>query len=120
MSDSLPIHPVTGLRAVGIVGGRPVFPILGADQRGDEQTATRLAEIDERLPAVRSELLTFAELGDLDDEQAQRFDALETELDELESEREPLARRAATLARVRDAQRTGRGVERVGGGAPNV
>lgn len=29
MSLSLPIHPRTGLRAVGIVGGRPVWPILG-------------------------------------------------------------------------------------------
>lgn len=26
---TLPIHPRTGLRAVGIVGGRPVWPILG-------------------------------------------------------------------------------------------
>lgn len=25
----LPVHPLTGLRAVGIVGGRPVWPILG-------------------------------------------------------------------------------------------
>jgi len=29
MSEVLPTHPRTGLRAVGIVGGRPVWPILG-------------------------------------------------------------------------------------------
>lgn len=28
---SLPVHPRTGLTAVGIVGGRPVWPILGAE-----------------------------------------------------------------------------------------
>jgi hypothetical protein len=30
LDDALPIHPRTGLRAVGIVSGRPVWPILGA------------------------------------------------------------------------------------------
>jgi hypothetical protein len=37
---SLPIHPRTGLRAVGIVRGRPVWPILGGDGTGDAGSAT--------------------------------------------------------------------------------
>lgn len=35
MPETLPLHPYTGLRAVGIVGGRPVWPILGGDGNGD-------------------------------------------------------------------------------------
>jgi hypothetical protein len=31
MPESLPVHPRTGLQAVGIVGGRPVWPVLGAE-----------------------------------------------------------------------------------------
>ncbi|WP_409186716.1 hypothetical protein F9C11_21745 [Amycolatopsis sp. VS8301801F10] len=31
VNTDLPVHPRTGLRAVGIVGGRPVWPIFGAE-----------------------------------------------------------------------------------------
>ena len=38
MSDTiLPVHPRTGLRAVGIVGGRPVWPIMGGAENDDDQ-----------------------------------------------------------------------------------
>jgi HK97 family phage major capsid protein len=78
----------------------------------------RLEEIDQRLEAIRAELLTLAE-GDLDEEQAARFDALETEHGELETERAPLARRAAMVDRVRSTARqaaeSSRGVERGSG-----
>jgi HK97 family phage major capsid protein len=113
--EVLPVHPFTGLRAVGIVAGRPVFPILGGDENAGADASTRLAEIDERLPAIRSELLTFAE-GDLDDAATARFDALETEYTALEAEREPLARRSALIERVREQARAGRGLEHVGNG----
>ena len=33
---TLPIHPRTGLRAVGVVNGRPVWPILGGSGEGGE------------------------------------------------------------------------------------
>jgi hypothetical protein len=33
--STLPIHPLTGLRAVGIVGGRPVWPIRGGSGEGE-------------------------------------------------------------------------------------
>lgn len=38
MHTALPIHPRTGLRAVGIVAGRPVWPILGGS--GDPAPGT--------------------------------------------------------------------------------
>ncbi len=38
MSIVLPTHPVTGLRALGIVGDKPVWPILGGDGTGDGDT----------------------------------------------------------------------------------
>ncbi|WP_017585487.1 phage major capsid protein [Nocardiopsis ganjiahuensis] len=66
----------------------------------------RLQEIDERLPEIRSELLQLAE-GNLDEEQATRFEALETEHGELETERVPLAERAAFIERIRGAQTAG-------------
>lgn len=33
----LPIHPSTGLTAVGIVNGRPVWPILGGSEEAEQQ-----------------------------------------------------------------------------------
>src|SRR5215211_6920708 len=49
MHLALPVHPRTGLSAVGIVNGRPVWPILGAsedhgtggdDKKPDDQSNT--------------------------------------------------------------------------------
>lgn len=34
-TNTLPIHHLTGLRALGIVGGRPVWPILGGSGEGE-------------------------------------------------------------------------------------
>lgn len=34
--EALPIHPFTGLRAVGIVAGKPVWPIRGGDGTGGD------------------------------------------------------------------------------------
>lgn len=51
MSETaLPVHPFTGLRAVGIVAGRPVWPIRGGSEdadAGDEQDADTDAEGDD-------------------------------------------------------------------------
>jgi HK97 family phage major capsid protein len=44
---ALPIHPFTGLRAIGIVAGRPVYPIFGGD--GTTAVATALRERREAL-----------------------------------------------------------------------
>lgn len=87
--------------------GRPIHLMAGGDG-----TTGRLAEIDQRLEAIRSELLTFAD-RDLDESETARFGELETEFETLETEREPLAHRAATIERVRATVRQGggRGVE---------
>lgn len=116
---NLPVHPRTGLTAIGLrADGRAIWPALGADENGDAAVVTRLGAIDTELETVRTGLLEFAELTELDDAQATRFAELETRHTELTAEREPLAHRAEVIERVRTAQRTGNGVERTTG-APN-
>ena len=68
------------------------------------QMRSRLAEIDERLPLVRSELLTLAE-GDLDEVATARFGELETEHQTLADEREPIATRLAAMESVVETAR---------------
>lgn len=36
---TLPVHPFTGLTAVGVVAGRPVWPICGGSDDADKQSA---------------------------------------------------------------------------------
>lgn len=95
----------------------------------------RVEEIDARLPAINTELLTLAD-SDLGETEATRFDALETEHGALAEERAPLAARLTQIDRVRDTARTataeqgnddersrsagGRGVESGGGSARTV
>src|SRR5699024_3963667 len=40
MSDHeiLPVHPVTGLTALAVIGGRPVWPVMGGDGTNDGDT----------------------------------------------------------------------------------
>lgn len=38
MNDETPVHPFTGLRALAVIGGRPVWPVLGGDGTGDGDT----------------------------------------------------------------------------------
>lgn len=60
---TLPTHPLTGLRAVGIVGGKPVWPIMGGDdtpaaaaqaaaaaQKATDDAATAAAAASEGFP----------------------------------------------------------------------
>ena len=68
------------------------------------ETRSRLAEIDERLPQCRSELLTLAE-SDLGEDETARFDGLRGEFDSLTAEREPLAARLAAMTNVVDTAR---------------
>ena len=43
-TSTLPIHPVTGLSALDVIGGRPVWPILGGDGTGDGDTGDKPVE----------------------------------------------------------------------------
>jgi HK97 family phage major capsid protein len=74
---------------------------------------TRLAEIDERLPQCRSELLTLAD-GDLGEDEATRFDTLEVEHKTLTDEREQIAARLARIDNVRETARTATAVAEQG------
>ncbi|MEU4391639.1 hypothetical protein [Kribbella sp. NPDC023855] len=52
----LPFHPRTGLQAVGIVGGKPVWPIVGADGR-----SANPSPILDRFYKERDECIAFVE-----------------------------------------------------------
>lgn len=38
MHEILPVHPVTGLTALAVIGGRPVWPVMGGDGTNDGDT----------------------------------------------------------------------------------
>ncbi|HWU47215.1 MAG TPA: phage major capsid protein [Humibacter sp.] len=63
----------------------------------------RLNEVLTRMGAIRTELLSLAEIEEPTDEQSARFVELETEFDTLEAERAPLAARAEKIEAVRSA-----------------
>lgn len=64
----------------------------------------RVAAIDLRLPACRTELLALAD-GDLDEAATTRFDELETEHATLATERETLSARLARIDTIRETAR---------------
>lgn len=94
LHDDLPIHPRTGLTAVGIINGRPVWPILGAseDNEGDgddgseggqqQQWAAPASQeelnriIEQRLARERAKYAGFDDYK----AKAEKHDALEAEL----------------------------------------
>ncbi len=80
----------------------------------------KLKEILEQMAAVRSELLTLAEVETPDGTQSARFAELETEFDKLEAERAPLAARAEKIEAIRTAALDPKNVEPGFGGAPTV
>lgn len=112
----LPVHPRTGLRAVGVVAGRPVWPILGGDENSDatanETAAARaLREYDETTQALRGQILEFESKGDLSEDDTKRFDTLTTDYDAREAARKPLAERVDRMAKIREQFEAGQGVE---------
>ncbi|WP_228181341.1 phage major capsid protein [Streptomyces anulatus] len=74
--SSLPRHPRTGVRAVGIVGGRPVYPIKGGAPTLTEQR-DEIAKLlaDETYDGDIDELLQRADKVAADIEQANQRDA---------------------------------------------
>jgi HK97 family phage major capsid protein len=64
----------------------------------------RVAAIDSRLPACRTELLALAD-GDLDETATARFDELETEHGTLATERETLSARLGRIDTIRETAR---------------
>jgi hypothetical protein len=117
---TLPIHPRTGMRAVGIVAGRPVWPILGGEESADaaaQAAATKAASdataasayvapssqadldkiIESRLARERAKFSDYEDLKT----KAARADALEAELGS-ESDKAAKAARDEERAKAND------------------
>lgn len=101
-------QPILGYRK----NGAPIYLIMGG-------APTRLDEVDERLVAVRTELLAIEEIAEPNADDVTRQDALLVEFEELETERAPLAERQERIDRVRAASLNPANVER-GFSAPEV
>src|SRR5882757_5135524 len=101
MSKHLPVHPRTGETAVGIVAGRPVWPVKGGAPTRAEEIRTRQAAIRTDLDALETQLTGDNVADDQVDELHTRSDALLQEWDELGTELEPLAERENRIAQVR-------------------
>jgi HK97 family phage major capsid protein len=74
---------------------------------------SKLNDVLERMTAVRTELLTLAEVEEPTDEQSARFTELESEFDTLDAERAPLAARSDKVEAIRAAALNPRNVEPV-------
>jgi HK97 family phage major capsid protein len=97
----LPIHPRTGLMAVGIVRGRPVWPILGGAPTRTEEIRTRQSTIRDDLKKLEEEVT-----DEIDDTKAEelklRTQVLSDEWDALDKELAPLAAEEARVQEERD------------------
>ncbi|QDH47610.1 major head protein [Gordonia phage Madeline] len=108
--DNLPVHPLTGLRALGMTSRGPIWPQLGGDGNGDGNTGddTRSgptlthSQSVNRLQEINSELERLAELDSLTPEDEAYFEELRDEFFGVDEHRKRLER-AAELARVRSA-----------------
>lgn len=118
----LPTHPRTGLRAIGIINGRPVWPVIGASEPVPEKPAEAepepksepkpepTQEPSDEVARLRDELAKakkWEQRAKENFEKAQKFDQLEaanaTELEKAQKQAEDEAARAqaATLRAVR-------------------
>jgi HK97 family phage major capsid protein len=104
----LPIHPVTGLRAIGITKRGPVWPVLGGSEDATDEerntakggpTLTHSQSV-KRLDEVHARMEELGELDDLSEEEQREFDDLGDEFREVDEHRKRLER-AAKLAEVR-------------------
>lgn len=65
-SITLPSHPRTGLRAVGIVAGRPVWPILGGEESDDAAAQAAAKATADATAAAAANYTAPASQADLD------------------------------------------------------
>lgn len=106
--EYLPIHPITGLRAIGIGKRGPIWPVLGGSEddttteEGTQRTGPTLTHSQSvnRLREVTVELERLQELETLTAEDEAFFQELRDEFFEVDEHRKRLER-AAELARVR-------------------
>lgn len=106
MSDHiLPIHPVTGLRALGITKRGPIWPVIGgAPEDGEERTdkvpTLSHSQSIKRLDEIHARMEELGELDDLNEDEQREFDELGDEFRSVDEHRKRLER-AAKLAEVR-------------------
>lgn len=98
MSRALPIHPRTGLAALAVVGGRPVWPIAGGDGRGGNPVLTRLI-------AQRAQQQEFID-GLLRSVEDEGRDLVDAEVANLNSARERMVQLDAQIAPLEAFERT--------------
>ena len=108
MSDHiLPIHPATGLRAIGFTKRGPVWPVQGGSEDHDEDERSKGPTLTHKQSVSRLEEIfaRMEELGaddNLTDEEDAEFAELRSEFAEIDEHRKRLER-AAELAAVRSA-----------------
>lgn len=102
-SNHLPVHPVTGLRALGMTKRGPIWPALGGDGT-DAPTGPTLThpQAVKRLDEIHARMEELAELDDLSPEEETEFTELRSEFETTDTHRKRLER-AAEMAAVRSA-----------------
>uniref|UniRef100_UPI003C30EBCB Major capsid protein n=1 Tax=Mycolicibacterium phage Mycofy1 TaxID=3349809 RepID=UPI003C30EBCB len=99
--DTLPVHPRTGLRAIGMGKRGPIWPVMGAsDDHKDDAPTLTYSQARNRADEVHARMEQIAELDKPTDEENEEFRALGAEFDSLVNHMSRLER-AAELARVR-------------------
>jgi HK97 family phage major capsid protein len=113
MSNEFPVHPLTGLRAIGFRrNGAPIWPVMGGapeddtrddqpGQRNDGPTLTHSQAVN-RLHDIRSELTRLDGLDTMSPEDESYFRELTEEFDTVDEHRKRLERRHR-LARIEKA-----------------
>ncbi|AOE44286.1 major capsid protein [Gordonia phage Eyre] len=111
--NDLPVHPLTGLRALGMTKRGPVWPALGGalddDPKAEERKAPTLThpQAVKRMEEIHARMEEIGELEDISPEERSEFDGLRSEFDEVRAHAERLEV-AAELAAVRSAAPKGR------------
>jgi HK97 family phage major capsid protein len=117
MSENLPVHPFTGVRALWVSPtGRAFYPIAGGDPSGDAEPG-RIEQLTEQLTTLRAEIDTLDAVEEPTDDQVTRFEAALGEWDTAHAEHTRLVERAQRVEAVRSVALEPANRERV---APNV
>lgn len=92
MSRALPIHPVTGLQALGLIGDKPVWPIAGGDGTSQNPVLTRLLDQRSEQESFIDQLLARVaeEERDLVDAERNNLTAARERITALDQQIEPL------------------------------
>lgn len=112
MTEFLPVHPVTGLRAIGIGKRGPIWPVLGGapDDEPDNTNTEKRGQLTmthsqsvNRIGEIEAELTRLSELDSLTAEQEASFAELRDEVFAVDNHRKRLER-AADLAKVQSVK----------------